>query len=245
MTSPLLTNALFVTGTDTNVGKTHVTCLIARQVVQRSLKVAAYKPACSGAIGYPSLPATSADYQWEDIERLKAAIGGNWSDETICPQRFIAPVAPPVAARLEGKQVDFELLVSGARQFPNVDLLLIEGAGGWLAPVTETQTVADLARELAAPILIVARPGLGTINHTLLTVESIRSRGLTIAGIVLNSATAHMDDLSVQTNADEIEARSGVPVFGTVAYESETELRRVGEPITIHWESLAARFQQQ
>ncbi|WP_010582230.1 dethiobiotin synthase [Schlesneria paludicola] len=245
MTEHHLNNALFVTGTDTNVGKTHVTCLIARQLIERGLKVAAYKPACSGAIGYPSSPPIDGQYRWDDIERLKTVIGGHWTDETICPQRFLAPVAPPVAAQLEGRQVDFERLVSGAARFPNTDILLIEGAGGWLSPVTETQTVADLARELGAPILIVARSGLGTINHTLLTVESIRSRGLAIAGIVLNSVVADPDDLSVQTNADEIEARSGVPVFGTVAYQSESELRRAGQPVTIRWESLATRSKRQ
>lgn len=242
MSTAIQPQALFVTGTDTNVGKTHVTCLIAEQLIQRGFNVAAYKPACSGAIELGPDQYGRPRYRWDDIDRLKAAIANQWSDETICPQRFLAPVAPPVAAQLEGKSVDFELLASGAYAFAGADLLLIEGAGGWLSPVTETQTVADLARALNVPVLIVARTGLGTINHTLLTVESIRARGLNVAGIVLNSAVPEADDPSRQTNADEIEARSGAPVFGAIAYGATSKLRQAGMPVTIHWEGLAEQL---
>ena len=156
----------------------------------------------------------------------------------ICPQRFLAPLAPPISARLEGKVVDFQQLIDGADRFGDIDGLLIEGAGGWLSPVTETQTVADLALALKAPVLIVARPGLGTINHTLLTIESIRARRLAVAGIVLNESCARDDDDSALTNPDEIEARSGVPVFGAIRYGSSAELQRNGKLVTINWQRL-------
>ncbi len=234
---------LFVTGTDTNVGKTHVTCLIARQSLARGLRVAAYKPVCSGAITSTSslLGSDSSEPRWDDIERIKAAIGRQWSDEVICPQRFLAPLAPPIAAAREGRTVDFQRLIDGADRFAQVELLLIEGAGGWLSPLTETQTVADLAERLQVPVLIVARTGLGTINHTLLTVESIRARGLTVAGIVLNEVVVDHDDASCQTNGEEIEARSGAPVLGTVPHGNILELRRRGQPVTIDWCKLAVR----
>lgn len=234
MTSP--SRRLFITGTDTGVGKTHVTCLIARQLIASGRRVAAYKPVCSGAI--PSSPV--AVPRWDDIERLQAATGRHWPDNVVCPQRFLAPLAPPIAARKEGKTINFTQLIDGANQFVEIDLLLIEGAGGWLSPITESQTNADLAAKLQAQVLIVARTGLGTINHSLLTIESIRARGLPVSGIVMSEASDPGDDESRQTNADEIEARSGITVLGTVLHGDEVELHRNGQPVTIDWYQLAA-----
>jgi dethiobiotin synthetase len=233
---------LFVTGTDTNVGKTHVTCLIVRQLVAQGCCVAAYKPVCSGAVATsPDAPDSALNdaYRWEDVDRLKSAIGGNWSADQICPQRFEAPLAPPVAARLEGRFVDFDLLVQGADQFDAADILLIEGAGGWLSPVTDTKLVADLAVALNAPVLIVARSGLGTINHTLMTIESVRARRLAVAGVILNEVVHGQSDISSLTNASEIEAYSGVPVFGTVRYGSEREIFHSERLVSINWRLLA------
>lgn len=233
---------LFVTGTDTNVGKTHVTCLIARQSIARGMRVAAYKPVCSGAKSSESnSSATASVHHWDDIDQLKSAIGGDWADDVICPQRFLAPLAPPIAARLEGRTVDFQLLVDGAERFDGVDLLLIEGAGGWLSPVTETKTVADLARAVNVPILIVARSGLGTINHTLMTIESVRSRGLIVAGVILNDVVEDQNDQSARTNGAEIEARSGAPVLGVVHFGNGLELHDHGQPVSINWRELASR----
>lgn len=232
---------LFITGTDTEVGKTHVTCLIAAQLIERGFRVGAYKPVCSGAIPWePGSSAASGGStpRWEDIERLHSATRGEWSRELICPQRFLAPLAPPIAARSEGKTVDFQRSIDGANQFGDVDCLLIEGVGGWLSPFTETRSVADYAQALDAPVLIVARPGLGTINHTLLTIESIRARNLTVVGVVLNHSCNSNVDESVATNPEEIEARSGAPVFGTIAYGNRAELHRNGKQVTINWHRL-------
>ena len=237
--NPSKTKALFVTGTDTNVGKTHVTCLIARQLIAKGVRVAAYKPVCSGAILHESITGQAPTVRWEDIDRLKSATGGIWPDEILCPQKFLAPLAPPVAARMEGKSVDFDLMVRGAEQFKQADLLLIEGAGGWLSPLTSTATVADLAKSLHVPVLIVARAGLGTINHTLLTIESIRARGLVIAGVILNEADSSGSDQSILTNGEEIENRSGVAVLGIVRHGSNLDLLRHQQPVTINWVVLA------
>ena len=247
-----VSKALLITGTDTNVGKTWVTCLIARQLMACGLRVAAYKPVCSGAIitstreSSETITGTMAGISpvnshviWEDIERLKAVIGEEWSEEIICPQRFLAPLAPPIAAKQEGRIVDFLRMLSGAYQFPGADVLLIEGAGGWLSPLTDQFTVADVAAKLRAPVLIVARAGLGTINHTLLTIESIRHRGLEIAGVVLNESRPTDHDASTATNAEEIERRSGVPVFGVLPHGDDPSLLRGGIPVTIDWMLLA------
>lgn len=232
--------SLFITGTDTEIGKTHVTCLIARQMIGRGYRIAAYKPACSGAtIGAPHSRGGPATATWDDIERLKAVIGPDWPEEIICPQRFLAAVAPPVAARLEGRSVDFDLLVQGSRKFDRVDMLLIEGAGGWLSPLTESASVADLANALGAPVIVVARNGLGTINHTLLTIESIRSRGLEIAGVVLNEPKPSLDDLSTATNAAEICRRGQVRYLGLVPHHCEDQLFVAGHPEHVNWLTLA------
>ena len=227
--------ALFITGTDTGVGKTQAACLIARQAAQQGLRVGAYKPVCSGAVRDPL-----GDRVWEDIERLSAAINVPATRDDICPQRFLAPLAPPVAASREQRRVDAGLLRAGLACWQSrAELLVIEGAGGWFCPLTDTATFADLAAEFGFPILIVARPGLGTINHTLLTVDAIRRRGLRIAGVVCCETTADAGDPSTETNPGEIERRSGVPVFGTIPFGNATKLLHAGKPVAVNWRLLS------
>lgn len=226
---------LFITGTDTGVGKTHTACLIARQAAARGLRVGAYKPVCSGA----EFDAGRRPV-WDDIQRLMAAINVPATIDEICPQRFLAPLAPPLAARAEHRSIDADRLVDGMTVWRlRVDLLLIEGAGGLFCPLTERQTFADLAVDIGFPMLIVARPGLGTINHTLLTIEAARTRRLVVAGVIFCETVAASDDPSVPSNADEIERRSGVPVFGTIPFGKDDELLRQESRVSINWELLA------
>jgi len=233
---------LFVTGTDTEVGKTHVATLIARQLVLEGVRVGVYKPVCSGA-----LVEANGLTHWDDIDRLRAAVRSQWaeselSDQAICPQRFLAPLAPPLAARDEGRTVDVALLRHGAESWSGrADVLIVEGAGGLLAPVTDTLTVADVARDFGYPMILVARCGLGTINHSLLTVESARRRGLNVAGIVLNQSHQGDNLALARDNSLEIEARSGVPVFGVTTWKGLDGLQRDGQTVTIRWRNLAAR----
>ncbi|MBS0201857.1 MAG: dethiobiotin synthase [Planctomycetes bacterium] len=226
---------LFVTGTDTNVGKTHIACLIVRALRRVGHRVGAYKPVCSGAIFHSGLPP-----RWEDIVRLQEALAGDWPDDSICPQRFLAPVAPPLAAAEEGRTVNRELMTGGAEWwFSRSDLLVVEGAGGLLSPLSESDNSADLARSFGYPLLIVGRCGLGTINHSLLTIEAARSRGLPLAGVVLNQSHAG-DDLSLaESNATEIEQRGQVRVLGITKLGSLDGLHRHGTPVTIPWSDLA------
>ncbi len=234
---PLDLPGLFVTGTDTGVGKTFVTCLIAAELQAEGRAVGVYKPACSGAV------ATHGGPVWEDVEALSAATGGRFDRDRIAPQRFLAPLAPPVAARAEGTAVDADALRSGAawwRDHAGVELLLVEGAGGLLCPLTETETFADLAVDLALPTLVVARTGLGTINHTLLTVEVARGRGLNVAGVVLCEAVPTGDDASARTNAAEIERRSAAAVLGVVPHGRPARLLRDGRPARIDWFAIAS-----
>jgi dethiobiotin synthetase len=225
---------LFITGTDTAVGKTHVACVLARQLADQNLRVGIYKPVCSGA----EHRSDTSPY-WDDIERLAAAVNVPATVDDICPQRFLAPLAPPVAARLEDRRVDFEQAAKGVERWRNrVDVLLIEGAGGWLCPLTESEAIADLAAAIGAPVLIVAPPRLGTINHTLLTVESIRSRGLQIVGVVFCETTPASTDDSSAMNAVEIERRGGVRIFGTIPYGNASELLHDGKPVAVNWRAV-------
>ena len=225
---------LFITGTDTGVGKTYVTAALARALARQGLKVGAYKPVATGV-------ATDADGRpyWADVETLAAALADRQDDERICPQRFRAPAAPPVAAGLEGARVDAQLLRAGANWWRGrVDILLVEGVGGLLCPLTHDETIADLAGDLGFPLLIVSRQALGTINHTLLTIEVARSRGLRMAGVVLNEVQPAASDASAGTNADEIESRGQVPVLTLVRHADPAGLLLSRQGHTMDWQAL-------
>lgn len=227
---------LFVTGTDTGVGKTFVTAMIAGQLRDAGLTVGAYKPACSGSVETPAGPV------WDDVEILHQATERRFDRDRICPQQFHAPLAPPVAARQEGRTVDCDRLREGAIWWGSrCDLLLVEGVGGLLCPLTETTTVADLAVELQMPLLVVARATLGTINHTLLTLDAARSRGLTVAGVLLNAVVDVDGDVSVTTNAEEIARRSGVEVLGMLPHGPPARLLTPPSQRRIDWAALARR----
>jgi dethiobiotin synthetase len=207
---------LFVTGTDTGVGKTEVACALLEAARARGLDAVGMKPAQSG-VG-PAEPS--------DAERLAAASGGSEPLEAVCPYSFGPPLAPAVAARVEGRAISFGRIVEAARALAaRHEALLVEGAGGLLAPLTDRETYADLAAALALPALVVARAGLGTVNHTALTVEALRRRGLAVAGIVLNRAGPD-DDPSVPYNAGEIARLTGVAPAALLPFVAELEARR-------------------
>lgn len=224
---------LLITATDTDVGKTWVTALIARELRKTRTRVGVYKPACSG-----SEVNDQGKTVWPDLEVLHESVGGEFSIDRICPQRFNDPLAPPVAARNEGRTIDSRLLRTGCDQWAGqVDVLLVEGVGGLLCPISDTESIADLAVDIGYPLLIVTRAGLGTINHTLLTIEAAQNRKLPIAGVILNQCTPTADRSS-STNRDEIVARTDVPVIGTVEYGA-TSLRRTDVSGTMDWLKLA------
>jgi dethiobiotin synthetase len=172
------------------------------------LDVAAMKPAQSGA--QPGVVS--------DAERLAAAAGGGDDPALVCPYSFAAPLAPAVAARLEGGEVSLERILECAAALARRHAaLLVEGAGGLLAPLTERHTCADLAEALGLPVLVVARAGLGTVNHTALTCEVLRARNLAVAGVVLNRIGAAAD-ASEPHNPGEIERLTGVRVMASLPF---------------------------
>ncbi len=209
---------LFVTGTDTGVGKTEVTVALLRGHRARGLDVVAMKPAQSGqGTGEPS-----------DAERLAAASGGAEPLELVCPYSFALPLAPAVAARLEKREVSLERVLACARELAGRHAaLLVEGAGGLLTPLTERHSYADLAAALGLPALVVARAGLGTVNHTALTCEALRARGIAIHGVVLNRLSEQSDP-SEPYNLPEIERLTGVAVIASLPFvHSDAERERL------------------
>jgi dethiobiotin synthetase len=145
--------------------------------------------------------------------------------EAICPYSFRAPLAPAVAARLEGKDISLQRIAGAVRALAaRHTAVLVEGAGGLLVPLAARETYADLAALLRFPALVVARAGLGTVNHTALTCEALDRRGVTVAGIVLNRLVPG-DDPSVPHNAAEIERLTGVPVLTTLPHEADIAAR--------------------
>ena len=170
---------LFVTGTDTGVGKTLVACAVVRALRTRAMDVGVMKPVETGVGETGPLDALA----------LRRAAGTLDPVELICPQRFALPAAPPAAARDAERTVDLSAIRNAYAEIcKRHDVVIVEGAGGLLVPVSEELDMAGLAGELGLPLLVVARASLGTINHTLLTLEVAQKRGLEVAGVVISHA---------------------------------------------------------
>ena len=211
--------AYFITGTDTGVGKTVVTGALAAVLARTGLSVGVMKPCESGCAEKDGelVPA--------DALFLRDMAGCDDALDKVCPYRLRAPLAPGVAAKLEGVVIDpariQDLFAAACRRH---DSVLVEGAGGLLVPMTDVLLTIDLARLLAIPLIIVARLSLGAINHTLLTVREAERAGLVIAGIILNQ-TAQEYGLAEQTNPDVISRFAGVPILGIMPFVSESVRR--------------------
>ena len=235
---PYPPRGLFITGTDTNVGKTYICALIAQELISADQNIGIYKPACSG-----SVIDSVGQARWEDVETLAAAIGTEISDSLrtqICPQCFHAPFAPPVAAALAHQQVDAKLLRRGLQSWnSHAEFMLVEGVGGLLCPLTEDETIADLAKDFQYPLLVVARAGLGTINQTLLTIEAAQQRELPVAGIILNRIESTTSNEILLSNIEQIAHFSNVPILSVVDVEQSVYLRSCPKEEKIDWLILA------
>ena len=211
---------LFVTGTDTGVGKSRVAAAIASILKDSGRSVGVLKPVASGV-------EVRDDGSWscEDAEVLGSAIGGNVDPARIAPLRLERPLAPSVAARLDGIGWDhgeITRIVLEARDWwaDRAEILIVEGVGGLLCPLAEGSTLADLAIALDYPLIVVARRSLGTLNHTLLTAEAARIRGLRVAGVILNGSEPTASEEAEASNAEELSRRlGGVPVLADLPHQ--------------------------
>lgn len=212
-----MNKGIFITGTDTGVGKTYVAAGIASQLRRDGVDVGVMKPAETGCAvrGGKLLP--------RDALHLMKAAGAKDSLDLVCPVRLRKPLAPSVAAFLEGRRIDpkrmYDAFHSLSRRHA---FMIVESAGGIMVPITKAYSFLDLAQDLGLPVLIVARPGLGTINHAMLTVNALKARGLTIAGIVISYAEARKPGLAEKTSPAVIEEISGIRILGIVRHASRT-----------------------
>lgn len=222
---------LFIAGTDTGVGKTRVAATIARSLVAQGVRVGVYKPAASGCKRRRGVLVS------EDAVELWEAAGKPLSLEQVCPQRFAAPLAPHLAARAEGGEIDAKLLRSGLAVWQqNSDIVLVEGAGGLMSPMGDDEYVADLALEFGYGVIVVAPNKIGVINQTLQTLvtAAVFRGGLDVAGIVLNHVQKDArTDPSIKSNRTELERRAEAPVLGELGYNA----KKFDQPI--NWMKLA------
>lgn len=204
-----MTNVIFVTGTDTGVGKTVISSAISAFFsLRKKMNVGVMKPFESG------LSKQDKDLLPWDAICLREASGSNDDLDIISPYTFESPVAPEVAAMLEHVNIDTSIIDKIFQRLKKShDLVVIEGAGGVLVPIKENFFFADLIQKWNAPTLIVSRLGLGTINHTLLTNHLLQERGVKVLGVILNN-TDGLGDLPAQTNPDILKKYLNVPILG-------------------------------
>jgi dethiobiotin synthetase len=200
---------LFITGTDTGVGKTHFTACLTRSLRQNSIPAIPLKPISSG--------------DRTDSILLSDATGGAISPAEINPVHFSAPLSPYAASILESKPFPWgilrERIVKLTQNYPGP--FLIEGVGGWRVPIDSTLGIREWAQELALPVVLVARNTVGTLNHTLLTVDSIRQANLPIRGLILNDHFSRTDDPSATTNPALLQELTSLPILSLPSRMSE------------------------
>jgi dethiobiotin synthetase len=198
-----MASGVFVTGTGTEVGKTVVAATIARTLAREDKRVAVFKPAVTGL-----------DEEVEtDHALLRRASGSTQSDEEIAPYRYGPPASPHLAAALAGEEIDPERLrQTAATAAAGAEAIVCEGVGGLLVPLSPRYLVRDLAADLGYPVVIVASPGLGTINHTLLTMEAARAAGLEVAAVVLNPWPGEPTEIE-RSNRETIADHADAPVL--------------------------------
>jgi dethiobiotin synthetase len=212
-------HGLFITATDTGAGKTVIASAIARHWRAEGRAFRVCKPVATGAV------LQQGRFVSDDTLALARAAGE--SDlEAITPFSFADPAAPPVAARVAGTALTLDGLIESVRRRQQEGgTVLVEGVGGLLCPLTERETVADLAGALGLPLVVVARRSLGTLNHTLLTLEAARHRGLRVLGVVVNE-TMPVTTLADESNVEELRRRIEVPILAVVPHG---EVRPDGE----------------
>lgn len=208
-TDPIARFACFVTGTDTEIGKTLISSAILHALVQSGLKAAGMKPIAAGAEKRGDV------WYNDDVERLKAASNVALDPDIMTPYMWREPIAPHIAARREGVQMFSSRILRAFAEINSVsDAVVVEGVGGFCVPLSDYLDTADLARELSLPVVMVVGLRLGCINHALLTVQAIAAQGLELVGWVANTVDEDMP--YVQDNIDALKRRLSAPLLGHV-----------------------------
>ena len=205
----------FVTGTDTGIGKTTVSCALLRAFAAQGHKVIGMKPIAAGV----------ENGKWLDVEQLLAASNVNVTRQQINPYAFDPPISPHLAARQAGREIDLTVIQQAYQTLSTqADRVIVEGAGGFLVPVNQYQTGADLAQTLNLPVILVVGMRLGCLNHALLTAQAVRATGSTLAGWVANCIDPQM--LAEAENITTLEQRLDCPLLGVVPFDLEIDMQK-------------------
>ncbi|MDR2441077.1 MAG: dethiobiotin synthase [Planctomycetaceae bacterium] len=209
---PSIFKGVFITATDTEVGKTYISCQIAAALKATGIRCGVFKPVSTG--------------NRNDAKDLIYAAKINETQKKVTPVFFKNPMSPYGASLLEGKTFDLKKIYATFNYFKNkYDFIVVEGVGGLLVPLKRDFYVSDLIKEFQLPVIVVARAGLGTINHTLLTINKLKDDKQKILGIILNAnQTVHTNDISVATNATLIEEATQLPVW-EIGWNEKIELK--------------------
>jgi dethiobiotin synthetase len=233
---------LLVSGTDTGVGKTRVTAWLGAELARRGIQLGLSKPVASGAEWVDGKPT------WGDTEALRRVCPVPTPSEEITPIRFLEPLAPNVAARRDPDWASRRLTLTDYLSAIGIwngrcEALIVEGVGGFLCPITDEATMADLAVAWGRPVLLVARQGLGTINHTMMTLALARARGLEVIGVVMNRSESGPLSIADQTNREELARWVNVPIWGPIDFQGDFEpiplpIVDVAEAVLSRWARL-------
>jgi len=211
--------AWFVVGTDTGVGKTHACCALLHALARRHARVVGMKPVAAGGVETPE------GFASEDSIAHRAASTIKVLPELDCPVLLPEPLSPHLAAAHAGVRIDLATIVAAYAQLRmQADAIVVEGAGGFLVPLSETETGADLAVALGLPVVLVVGMRLGCLNHALLTADAIRARGLELAGWIANRIDP--DFLCPEENLEYLRARLGAPLWADLPWSAAPEPRR-------------------
>ena len=213
----------FVTGTDTNVGKTLISVALLHAYAARGRRVVGMKPVAAGRDG---------SGQHEDVIRLQSAGNVQVDLSLINPYCFASAIAPHLAAQQEHVEIDLSRIARAYTALAGLaDVVVVEGAGGFLVPLNNTEDSADLASRLGLPVILVVGMRLGCLNHALLTVQAIAARGLILAGWVANCVDEHM--VMREENINALQRRIAAPLLGIVPYQVQPDARQVAGSLNV------------
>lgn len=211
-------HGFFVTGTDTGVGKTLISSALVYHFAQRGLRSAGMKPVAAGC------ETSRGGLISGDVVQLREASNVELPREVINPYAFAPPLAPHIAAEMAGRRIELNIIQDAFKKAAEaVDILVVEGVGGFRVPLNETEDTADLAGKLGLPVILVVGLRLGCLNHALLTVESIAARGLKLVGWVANDIDSGMD--AKKENRESLQKLITAPCLGVVSFQQYPDFR--------------------
>ncbi len=225
---PAIINSVFITGTDTEVGKTLYSELLLRSLNARGLRTAAMKPLASGA------EVQDGKLHNADAHALQQAANTSFSYELCNPYCFEPAIAPHLAAKHAGIRIDPDVIRQAYEQLQQqADITVVEGVGGWLVPMNENQTVADLVEAMGLPVILIVRMRLGCMNHALLTAENIKNRDIPLLGWVANVMDPNMSHLD--ENIESIAQQIHAPLLDTIEFINNSDADKPYQQININW----------